>query len=76
MLVSPTDFALSNWGYKEIDASYVTATYPNGGTCYYWTRSAGSQLGAAGCVNGLGTFHVNYSVQNRLMVCPSLRLSI
>ena len=48
-LCSPTDFALSNNCYKNVDTGHTTALYKNGGTCNYWTRSAGQD-------NYLGSF--------------------
>ena len=75
-LCSPTDFALGNYCQKGTNTSYVTATYPNGGTCYYWTRSAGSSTSYAFIVSipgDLGNTYMNYST---IGVRPALRLSI
>ena len=46
-LCSPTDFALGNYCCKDTNTSLVTATYPSGGTTYYWTRSAGTSASYA-----------------------------
>ncbi|MBR2909129.1 MAG: hypothetical protein IKC11_02145 [Clostridia bacterium] len=75
-LCSPTDFALGNDCYKYTSTSYVTATYPSGGTCYYWTRSAGSSASYAFSVlygGGISTSNVYYSNYG---VRPALRISI
>ena len=76
-LCSPTDFALGNYCYKKTSTSYVTATYPSGGTCYYWTRSAGALVSCACGVNYLGVNNNSDTVtSNNLGVRPVLRLSI
>ena len=76
-LCSPTDFALSNNCYKYTNTSYVTATYPNGGTCYYWTRSAGSSASIACHVYSDGSLgDVNVVTYPYRGVRPALQLSI
>ena len=75
-LCSPTDFALGNYCYKYMSTSYVTATYPSGGTCRCWTRSAGSSASDALSVNFSGNLF-NYTVYyTSYGVRPVLRLSI
>ena len=76
-LCSPTDFALSNYAYMYVSTSYTTANRPNGGTSYYWTRSAGSSASFAWSVNIYGNFHYNNYVYNTdIGVRPALRLAI
>ncbi|MBQ3158718.1 MAG: hypothetical protein IJB98_03395, partial [Clostridia bacterium] len=76
-LCSPTDFALGNYCYKYTNTSYVTATYPSGGTCYYWTRSAGSSASYACRVNNYGYLNYYYRVTyGNDGVRPALHLSI
>ena len=76
-LCSPTDFALGNYCYKYTSTSYVTATYPSGGTCRYWTRSAGSSASSACYVSNNGLIHYSDSVANYSRgVRPALRISI
>ena len=76
-LCSPTDFALGNYCYKYTSTSYVTATYPSGGTTYYWTRSAGSSAFCACIVYRIGSI-LNYRdvTLNSYGVRPALRISI
>ena len=77
-LCSPTDFALSNYCYKStLNTSNVTATYPSGGTCFYWTRSAGSSALYAGSVNASGSMNSSYRVMSGdIGVRPALQLTI
>ena len=75
-LCSPTDFALSNYCYKYTNTSCVTATYPNGGTCYYWMRSAGSSASYAWFVYYTGSLSNTYVYSNNIGVRPVLQLSI
>ena len=75
-LCSPTDFALGNYSYKYTNTSYVTATYPSGGTTYYWTRSAGSSASFAYFVSSGGNF-LDLIVSGAYRgVRPALHLSI
>ena len=77
MLCSPTDFAISNYCYKYTTTSYVTATYPSGGTCWYWTRSSGSSAFYACDVSGYGSISYYGNVTNHDNgVRPVLRISI
>ena len=76
-LCSPTDFALGNYCYKLTSASFVTATYPNGGTCHYWTRSAAPLASDALLVYRNGGLGYSTSVTNYYRgVRPALRISI
>ena len=76
-LCSPTDFALGNNCLKVTDTSYVTATYPSGGTCYYWTRSAGALASYVCYVSTTGNLSSSYYVTTRYGgVRPVLRISI
>ncbi|MBQ3158468.1 MAG: hypothetical protein IJB98_02115, partial [Clostridia bacterium] len=75
-LCSPTDFALGNNCFKHTNTSYVTATYPSGGTSNYWTRSAGSSASYALNVYTLGSFGNNPVISTSYGVRPALRLSI
>ena len=75
-LCSPTDFALGNYCSKFTNTSYVTATYPSGGTCYYWMRSAGPSASSAWNVVNNGTFGNYFVNKNYYGVRPALRLSI
>ena len=76
-LCSPTDFALGNYCYKYTNTSYVTATYPSGGICYYWTRSAGKSASYACIVSNNGNLNDNNTVAGSGGgVRPALRLSI
>ena len=76
-LCSPTDFALGNYCYKYTNTSYVTATYPSGGTCYYWTRSAGSSASNACYIGNDGSVGRSTGVTSiNSGVRPALRISI
>ncbi|MBQ3158546.1 MAG: hypothetical protein IJB98_02510, partial [Clostridia bacterium] len=76
-LCSPTDFALGNYCYKYTNTSYATATYPSGGTCHYWIRSAGSSASYACSVDRLGNLYYNYYVTYFFRgVRPVLRIGI
>ncbi|MBR2909899.1 MAG: hypothetical protein IKC11_06140 [Clostridia bacterium] len=77
MLCSPTDFTLGNYCYKFTNTSYVTATHPSGGTCYYWTRSAGPLASSACDVTAGGFLSTTYYVTDcNYGVRPALRISI
>ena len=77
ILCSPTDFALGNYCQKYTDTSYVTATYPSGGICLYWTRSAGSSASRACLFGTSGIINPTYLVTlNYNGVRPALRISI
>ena len=78
-ICSPTDFSLSNMCYKSVGAAYATATYPDGGACRQWTRSAGALDTWAIYFYGNGSIgndrlsdvsYSNYGIR------PALRISI
>ena len=76
-LCSPTDFALSDYAYMYVSTSFTTANRPNGGTSYYWTRSAGSSASYACSVSNSGDVN-SYNHVNRTSygVRPALRLAL
>ena len=74
---SPTDFAISNNCWKYTNATYATATHPNGGTCWLWTRAAGTSDIYVCLVGSDGYPGSNYTVTNLDGgVRPILRLTI
>ncbi len=76
-LCSPSDFALSNYAYMYVNTSYTTANRPNGGTSYYWTRSAGSAAPYALGVGNDGRFYNYYTEYYTYTgVRPALHLAL
>ena len=76
-LCSPTDFALSNYAYMYVSTSFTTANRPNGGTSYYWTRSAGDSASYARYVFYNGNVLNNTTVSKTLNgVRPALHLAL
>ena len=74
---SPTDFTLSNNCYVTTGSSYVTATYPSGKTCNFWTRSSGSSSRYV-CYVGDNGYLVYSGVQDmkNFAVLPVIQLAI
>ena len=75
-LCSSTDFALSNYAYMYVNTSITTANRPNGGTSYYWTRSAGPSALFAYYVGFSGDFTRISVSDTEYGVRPALHLAL